>query len=199
MRGLSLFRAEKSRQDVRVDDACIADLRPWTFAVTRCTPNLSASEAPSRSTSPRWHQLTWADRAAAPGGQNQELLFHMLFGYLVVRRLLPMVKGLGLLPPRVSQPFAAILNASTRPFDLINYAGSVAGGRALSPDRMVRWLDSVTAQIERDLDRQSAASLRRGMHFPTRWDPYFKDFMTLADTYHYPTQHFDHHDRQLSS
>ena len=130
---------------------------------------------------------------------NQELLFHMLFGYLVVRRLLPMVKGLGLLPPRVSQPFAALLNASTRPFDWINYAGSVAGGRALRPDRMVRWLDSVTAQIERDLDRQSTASLLRGMHFPTRWDPYFTDFMTLADTYHYPTQHFDHHNRQLSS
>ena len=26
---------------------------------------------------------------------NRELLFHMLFGYLVVRRLLPLVKGLG--------------------------------------------------------------------------------------------------------
>jgi hypothetical protein len=48
------------------------------------------------------------------------------------------------------------------------------------------------------MDRQDEASLRRGMHFPTRWDPYFKDFMTLADVYHYPTQHFDHHDRQLS-
>jgi hypothetical protein len=37
------------------------------------------------------------------------------------------------------------------------------------------------------------------MHFPTRWDPYFRDFMTLADVYHYPTEHFDHHDRQLSA
>jgi hypothetical protein len=130
---------------------------------------------------------------------NRELLFHMLFGYLVVRRLLPLVKGLGLLPPRASKPFAALLDASTRPFDWINYAGSVGGGRVVSPERMVRWLDSMTAKIERDLNRQSAASLRRGMHFPTRWDPYFKDFMTLADTYRYPTQHFDHHDRQLSA
>ena len=79
----------------------------------------------------------------------------MLFGYLVVRRLLPLVKGLGHLPPRASEPFAALLDASTRPFDWINYAGSVGGGRVLSPERMVRWLDSVTAKIERDIDRQS--------------------------------------------
>jgi hypothetical protein len=37
------------------------------------------------------------------------------------------------------------------------------------------------------------------MHYPTTWDPYFKRFMTLADLYRYPTQHFDHHDRQLSA
>ena len=125
---------------------------------------------------------------------NRELLFHMLFGYLVVRRLLPLVKGLGLLPPRASKPFAALL-MPTRLFDWINYAGSVGVARVVSPARMVRWLDSMTTKIERDLNRQSAASLQRGMHFPTCWDPYFKDFMTLADTYRYPTQHFDHHDR----
>lgn len=130
---------------------------------------------------------------------NRELLFHMLFGYLVVRRLLPLVKGLGRLPPRASKPFAALLDGSTTPFNWINCVGSVVGGRVVSPDRMVPWLDSMTGKIERDLDRQSASSLRRGMHFPTRWDPYFKDFMTLADTYRYPTQHFDHHDRQLSA
>ena len=142
------------------------------------------------------------DLARASNGTkwtNRELLFHMLFGYLVVRRLLPLVKGLGLLPPPASKPFAAVLDASTKPFHWINYAGSVGGGRVITPERMVRWLDSTTAKIERDLDHQSAASLQRGMHFPTRWDPYFKDFMTLADTYRYPTQHFDHHDRQLSA
>ncbi|KJY23826.1 hypothetical protein VR46_43260 [Streptomyces sp. NRRL S-444] len=40
--------------------------------------------------------------------------------------------------------------------------------------------------------------LARGMHFPVRWDPFFKDFMTLADIYRYPTQHFDFHHRQLT-
>ena len=38
----------------------------------------------------------------------------------------------------------------------------------------------------------------RGMHFPVGWDPYFKDSMTLLEIYHYPTQHYDHHRRQLT-
>jgi hypothetical protein len=36
------------------------------------------------------------------------------------------------------------------------------------------------------------------MHFPVGWDPYFRDFMTLRDVFHYPTQHYDHHRRQLT-
>jgi hypothetical protein len=36
------------------------------------------------------------------------------------------------------------------------------------------------------------------MHFPVGWDPYFKDSMTLLEVYHYPTQHYDHHRRQLT-
>jgi hypothetical protein len=130
---------------------------------------------------------------------NRELLFHMLFGYLVVRRLLPMVKGLGHVSPNASKQFAALLDAATGPFNWINYIGSVGGGRVVTPARMVHWMNAVTATIERDMDRQDQASLGRGMHFPTRWDPYFRDFMTLADVYHYPTEHFDHHDRQLSA
>jgi hypothetical protein len=40
--------------------------------------------------------------------------------------------------------------------------------------------------------------MARGMHFPIGWDPYFTDFMTLLDIYHYPTQHYNHHRRQLT-
>lgn len=36
------------------------------------------------------------------------------------------------------------------------------------------------------------------MHFPVGWDPYFKDYMTIGDVYHYPTQHYDHHRKQLT-
>ena len=30
-------------------------------------------------------------------------------------------------------------------------------------------------------------------------NPYFKDVMTVADVYHYPTQHYEHHRRQLTT
>lgn len=129
---------------------------------------------------------------------NRQLLFHMLFGYLLVRNLLWMVKLLGQLPRGATKPFAAVLNLATRPFHWINYVGSVCGGFVFTPDRMRRRLDRLTAKLDRDMSRQSERSLSRGMYYPTRWDPYFKEYMTLADIYRYPTQHFDHHERQLS-
>jgi hypothetical protein len=154
-----------------------------------------------RATFARHAQMTPADlrqRSSGTRWTNRQLMFHMLFGYLLVRRLIWMVKLLGRLPRRATEPFAAVLNASTRPFHWINYAGSVGGGAVFTPARMQRRLDRVTALLERDLDRESDQSLARGMCYPTRWDPYFAPYMTLADIYHYPTQHFDHHDRQLS-
>jgi len=36
------------------------------------------------------------------------------------------------------------------------------------------------------------------MRFPPDWDPYFRETMTILDVYHYGTQHFEHHRRQLT-
>ncbi|MET9868859.1 hypothetical protein ABZZ16_22265 [Streptomyces sp. NPDC006386] len=58
--------------------------------------------------------------------------------------------------------------------------------------------DRVTEVLEKRLAAEAEADLARGMHYPVRWDPFFKDFMTLADIYRYPTQHFDFHSRQLT-
>ena len=129
---------------------------------------------------------------------NRQLLFHMVFGYLVVLRLLWLVKVLGRLPRPVRRAFAATLNAVTRPFHWINYWGSVGGGRVVTPARMVATLDRTTAKIESDATRQGGRALTLGMDYPTDWDPYFHPYMTLADVYRYPTQHYDHHTRQLS-
>ena len=145
---------------------------------------MSAEDYRRRSNGTRW--------------TNRQLLFHMLFGYLLVRTLLVMVKVLGRAPSKTTKPLAALLNAVTTPFHSINYWGSVVGGAVFTPARMRRRFDQVTAALERDLDNQSEAALRRGMHYPTLWDPYFKGYMIVADIYRYPTQHFDHHDRQLS-
>jgi hypothetical protein len=86
------------------------------------------------------HQLigdaTPADPARPSDGTrltNQQLRFHVLLGYLIVRALLVLVRVFGLLPDGA-----------------------------------------------------------------TTWDPFFAGYMTLADIYHYPTQHFRFHLRQLT-
>ena len=153
----------------------------------------------------RFHALgdsaSGEDLARASNGTrwtNRELLFHMMFGYMVVRALLPLVKFVSRLPNPVGRGFAALLNAATAPFNVINYLGSRGGARAYSPQRMAFRFDAVIASLERRLAAEQDRSMVRSMRFPTRWDPFFKDTLTLAEVYHYPTQHFDFHERQLT-
>lgn len=128
---------------------------------------------------------------------NEELLFHMLFGYMITVRLIWIVKLFGLLPRPFSRLFAILLNALTGPFNLVNYLGSVIGAKVYN--RMGRKFDKTCALLRRKLAAESDRSLRCGMYFPTRWDPFFKKHMTLAGVYHYPTQHFTFHSKQLSA
>lgn len=64
--------------------------------------------------------------------------------------------------------------------------------------RLVAKFDRVIASLHRRLDAETDAALGRVMHFPTRWDPFFTDRMSLANVYHYGTQHCDFHARQLT-
>jgi hypothetical protein len=59
-------------------------------------------------------------------------------------------------------------------------------------------LDHVIAALQQRLQRESDSALRRGMHYPATWDPFFAGYMTLADIYRYPTQHYRFHRRQLT-
>lgn len=129
---------------------------------------------------------------------NEQLLFHMLFGYLIVRALLPIVRIFGRLPDRAGRVFAGILNSATRPFHVVNYLGSCCGASVFDRGRMGHKLDRVIASLHRSLDAEPEERLRRAMHFPPCWDLYFKDEMTLAEVYQYATKHFDHHKRQLT-
>lgn len=129
---------------------------------------------------------------------NEELLFHMVFGYMVVRTLLPMVHTISRLPKPAGVAFAALLNASTRPFDVINYWGSRGAALVYNKRRMGRKLDRTITAIGRRLERENPTSLSRSMPFPDRWDPFFAPSMTLHDVYAYPTKHFDFHALQLS-
>ncbi|UKA76148.1 DinB family protein [Arthrobacter sp. FW306-07-I] len=154
-----------------------ADLDHWLESAT-------ADDLSRRSNGTKW--------------TNEELLFHMVFGYMVVRALLPLIHVISRLPKPVGAAFAALLNSGTRPFDVINYWGSRAAAMVYNKRRMGRKLDTTLLAITRRLEHESPASLSRSMPFPDRWDPFFKPLMTLTDVYAYPTNHFDFHARQLS-
>lgn len=129
---------------------------------------------------------------------NEELLFHMVFGFLVVRRLLPLVRVVGSLPPRVGRTFAGTLDAGTTPFHWVNYAGSRGGALVFDHRRMGRLCDHTIDALTRNLRTEPEDRLHRAMPFPTRWDPYFHPLMTLEDVYAYPVLHYRHHRAQLT-
>ena len=141
---------------------------------------------------------TLAKRASGTRWTDEQLLFHMLFGYIIVGALLPVMTVFGRLPTGFSRAYARLLNAAARPFDLINYLGPCAAVHIYGHQRMAAKLDRVLASLRRRIDEATTADLDRGMHYPTRWDPFFTGYMTLADLYRYPTQHYDFHRRQLT-
>jgi hypothetical protein len=129
---------------------------------------------------------------------NEQLLFHMVFGFMIVRVLLSLVRLFGRLPAPVGRGFAAVLDSARRPFHGVNYWGSCAAALVFTTPGWGWICDRTIAALQRHLARESEDSLHRGMAFPTSWDPYFAPYMTLADVYRYPTGHFEHHRRQLT-
>jgi hypothetical protein len=152
--------------------------------VQRLLAKASAADLKRRSDCTRW--------------TNQQLLFHMVFGYMIVRALLGLVRVFGRLPDRFSKVFAAILNSTTPAFHVINYLGSSGAAMVFRGDRLASKISRTIDSLHRHLDAETEEALGRGMHFPVGWDPYFHDVMTLADVCHYGTQHFEHHRRQLT-
>ena len=90
------------------------------------------------------------------------------------------------------------LNAGQRPFYVINYLGSCGGGQVLPTSTMVRILDRTIHSLQRKLAAETNENLALTMHFPTAWDSYFQDTMSVFDVYHYGTQHLEHHRKRLT-
>ncbi len=140
----------------------------------------------------------WKKATSGTRWTNEELLFHMVFGYMVVQRLLPLVRIFGRMPDWASRRYAWLLDAGTRPFDIINYYGTRLAALVYNRKRMAAKLDRVIKALERSLASEDEDAMSRGMYFPARWDPYFRDYMTLVDVYRYPGHHYDHHRQQLT-
>ena len=111
------------------------------------------------------------DLARASDGthwSNEQLLFHMLFGYLVVRNLRIIVEVFGRLPDPVSRAFGRLLDSLNRPFHVINYWGSRMGARVIRPARIGRLFDRTIASLQRHLDAETESALARRMSTTTR-------------------------------
>ena len=164
--------------------AVVEELEGARLTFHRLVDGASPSDLERPSTGTRWN--------------NRQLLFHMLIGYLVVWSLVPLLHLFSRLPPQASERYAALLNRAERPFNSINYWSTCLGAAFYRPDRMKTTFDRVIASLQRRVRAEDDNNLARGMHYPTRWDPFFKTFMTLADVYRYPTQHFRFHEAQLT-
>lgn len=173
--------------------------------MTAPTPSRAAIHAEMERARRDFHELieqstpdALARRSNGTRWTNRQLLFHMLFGYLITRNLRVVVKIVTRAPPPLQRGFAGVLDAATRPFHHVNYLGSCAGARVVSDARLGRWCDDVFDSLHRHLDADTDAALAASMAFPVRWDPYFMPRMSLGDVYHYATVHYEHHRRQLT-
>jgi hypothetical protein len=117
---------------------------------------------------------------------NQQLLFHMLFGYLIVRGLLLLARFLGRRPRRASVALACLLNCARRPFHLINYLGSCAGARIIHRPGCRACSTASPARCGAACSRRPTVTSAAAMHYPTTWDPFFAEYMTVAELYRYP-------------
>jgi hypothetical protein len=71
-------------------------------------------------------------------------------------------------------------------------------GEVLNPHAMEALLDRTIRALQEKLAAETDRGLSLTMRIPTSWDPYFKATMSVLDVYHFGTQHFAHHRKQLT-
>jgi len=104
-------------------------------------------------------------------------------------------------PPQssVEKNFALLLNVTTVPFNWINALGPYLGATVFtrtSLSKTFEWFHARSVQLLQIIPEEE---LKRGMHYPTKWDPFtFKDYMTLEDIFRIPTLHFTFHLKQIA-
>jgi uncharacterized damage-inducible protein DinB len=139
----------------------------------------------------------WDQPSGNRAWTNGQLLFHVMFGFLLVPRLWRIMQLFGRLPTGWSRAFTRGLDYSTPLFNRINGVLPRLGALAYGPKALARAYDRVHAQILRRLSSISEADRSRGMHYPTRWDPRFSEIMQIDDLPRWAVAHLRHHRTQL--
>ena len=129
---------------------------------------------------------------------NRQLLFHMALGQNIALAGIPLLGLVSHLPPSASRNWSRLLDACAGPYNWVNWAGSAAGGKVLTPRAMLGMMDRTTRMIVAWYDRADSRAMGRGMTMPTRWDPYFAPWMDRKDIMEWAPKHYRHHRAQLS-
>lgn len=133
-----------------------------------------------------------------PGWTNGEILAHMIFGFIITDRTIPLTRVWGRWPKESSRWFAGLLNALTGPFNWINGLGARGQARVFTYHRVGKIFDRAYFSLLKKIDSIKENEWERGMYYPTKWDPNFDEFMTLEKLFHYPVTHFNFHLTQIS-
>ena len=136
-------------------------------------------------------------KSCNPGWTNGEILAHMTFGFIILNALLPMARLWGHLPRWTSKAFAELLNAFTTPFKWVNALGARGQARLFTYKRIGKLYDRIHLSLMKQIDWIKDDEWERGMHYPTRWDSNFSDFMTIDKLFRYPIVHFNFHLGQI--
>ena len=130
--------------------AVVADLAACRHDLGRLLAGASLDRLRARSDGTAW--------------SNEQLLFHMVFGFLVVRRLLPLVRLMSVLPAGVGRAFARLLDAGRVPFHWVNYAGACGGALVFNYARMGwlcdRTINHLIASLEAEPERRLTRACR---------------------------------------
>jgi hypothetical protein len=162
----------------------LAELEASRLVFHALLDSLSDEDLQKPSTNPAW--------------SNRQILFHMLFGFFLLPSLIGIVLLFSRLPSSFSRHFAALLNRWVKPFNVINALGPQGGGRLFSRQGLGRGFDWVHALVMTWVQALPEAELQRGMYYPAKWDPLFRDYMTMAEILRFPMIHFYFHVNQIT-
>lgn len=143
-------------------------------------------------------EADWHRQSLNPGWTNGEILAHMLFGFIIVNVFVPLARVWGRFPESSSRPLASLLNVATGPFHWFNAQGARMQGRVFTRKRIGGLFDRFYASLVKKVASIKDEEWRRGMYYPTKWDPNFSEFMTIEKLLRYPFDHFTFHLDQIS-
>jgi hypothetical protein len=142
---------------------------------------------------------SWRQPSRNPAWTNGQLLFHIALGFFLLIPLVRIMRVFSALPKGASRAFARCLNLGTPIFNWINAIGPRVGARVLNAKRLGSTFDSVCRKNLAAIDAMRPEDWGRGMHYPTRWEPRFADFMTVESLFRYPAVHMRHHRAQIAA